>query len=116
MEIEGFYIEMTSKDVTTHLHARAKWYDAEVEELGRRVRAKLEHDDRPQRRLSATAEGDGDILAVQATRDRAAELRFLAEHVVPDATYRLDAQDLEYLELIERAGLMPRRFRRVRVG
>ncbi|MGH2667657.1 MAG: hypothetical protein ACRDH5_00790, partial [bacterium] len=49
-----------------------------------------------------------------ALPDRAAEFAFMGEHVTPNEIFRLDADDLVALELIDDVGPMLRRRRRWR--
>ena len=108
MVIEGFFIEMSAQDIIAHLHARSKVHGEAAEDVAKRIRDRLE--DKSSRDHGAV-EDDPDLDEVRNERHRAQELRFLAEHIPPETTYRLDPRDLKFLELLETTDYLPRRRR-----
>ena len=99
--IEGFAIEVPAAELEAHLRDRAKWHDDQAAEFGNEIRARLGRDARPRTRPGEPIADDAALNDVRTARARAAELRYLADHLAMDASYRLDLTDLEHLELIE---------------
>lgn len=99
--IEGLRIEISSAEVQEHLGERAdyhqgrrRFYERQVASLregGLRADQAVSHD--PVSALQESAKRHG---------EREAFLRFMAEHIVPDETYRLSEQDLMRIEIVSR--------------
>ena len=81
----GFQIEMTAEELAVHFDARARWYQAAAERVGDRQHHWLPH---------------GSMRARDSAIRRAADFRYLLTHLITGASYRVDADELEYLELV----------------
>lgn len=98
--IEGLRIEIKSAELATHLQMRAtyhleraKWYSGQVEALrsgGLRPEA-VTNDP-----LSSLER------SMKEHQERAAFFLFMADHLVPDETYRLTESDIGRLEFVAR--------------
>ena len=96
--IEGLFIELASSELKQHLAERAKyhkdrskWYAEQIATL----RAGLQ--------ASNISNNPIDSLERSAKRhkERFAYFTFMAEHLIPDETYRLSENDLNRIELVD---------------
>jgi hypothetical protein len=78
--IEGLFIEISTDELHAHLVERASFHTE-----------KMSNDPATSLRISA-----------QNHRNRAGFFTFLADHLIADATYRLEESDLVRLELASR--------------
>jgi hypothetical protein len=98
--IEGLRIEIGSAEIQEHLRERAS-YHRERRRFYERQVASLREGGLRAGRVSNDPVGS---LQESANRhgEREAFLRFMAEHIVPNETYRLTEQDLIRLEIVSR--------------
>jgi hypothetical protein len=102
--IEGLKIDVSSEELAGHLRERHEFHAAKARSYGEQLKglhalkadepeANFSND--PSRSLGQSADQH---------RKKSAFFLFLAEHLVPDETYRLQERDLEQLELYSRYG------------
>lgn len=97
--IEGLKYDVSSEEIVAHVTERAKhhsereaWYTAQIEELERGMAEPQEYT------------GGDPIRNLKDSRSRHTNKRevfeFLAKHVIPNETYRLEERELSNLEMI----------------
>ena len=98
--IEGLKIDIPSVELVEHLTERAtfhlergKFYREQAKAIGERGDIIADVTNDPQRNLNQSG---------KTHEERYAFFRFLAEHVVPSETYRLNESDLARIELLSR--------------
>jgi hypothetical protein len=99
--IEGLKIEIPTRELREHIEARAQyhrdkaeWYAGQVSNLRAGGLAEQRHmSNDPVSSLERSE---------QDHREKCAFFSFLAEHLIPDETYRLTEADLSRLEFISR--------------
>jgi hypothetical protein len=98
--IDGLIIQVSSAEIEEHLRERASHHQERRMFYERQVASLKEGGLRAQR-VSNDPVGS---LQESAHRhgEREAFLRFMAEHIVPDETYRLSEQDLIRIEIVSR--------------
>jgi hypothetical protein len=98
--IQGVQIELTTEQLRDHIAARAEhhrgraaWYGAQV----RQLHAGGVREQRVSNDPVSSLEG-----SQEEHQRKAALFAFLAEHLIPDETYRLSEHDFTRLEFVDR--------------
>jgi hypothetical protein len=96
--IEGLRVDLTSEELTTHLHLRGVKHAEKAAEYEKQVVAVSE--------LQPASGASNDPvqslrMSAQQHRAKAALFDFLAKHIVPNETYRLSEQEFIRLEFVD---------------
>jgi hypothetical protein len=98
--IEGLKIEISSAELTDHISARAEFHEGKAAFYDEQVSALKAGG------VGAIAQSNDPVSSLQGSArqhmERSAFFRFMAEHLIPDETYRLDESDLGRLEIVSR--------------
>lgn len=106
--IEGFHVDLTSKEINNHIHKMIEYHVGEAavweERFGKereREAAFREQDPNFSRNFMPAAIGvDDPESRIKAHRERVSYLTFLRDHLIPNETFRLTESDLTSLEFV----------------
>ena len=100
--IEGIKIELASAELREHLGGRAEHHRKKAESYEGQVVGLKEVADGDEVRFHSANVVDTLQNKVREHRSKAALFSFLAEHLIPDETYRLSENDLTRIEIVSR--------------
>jgi len=100
--IEGLKIDVKSQELSLHLSDRAEFHAVKEHFYDEQV-VKLQENDASMATAGKFSNDPVSSLRESAFRHKKKKkfFTFLAEHIVPDTTYRLEDHDLSRLELAE---------------
>lgn len=110
MEIQGLKMQMSSEELKATCLKRAEYHQNKANALqakAKELEPLFEGFNNDAEAQGKYTSGNRDVLqslnsAYQHHTDRAMVFRFYVEHIVPDATYILNEQDLRTLEVMAR--------------